>query len=95
VGARAKAEARYTRQRDRTCRACREGSYEGGGSLVGADDSLLPCGGVIRCHDDENFIMAVGEKWLGRSILWVKPTLGVDFGGVVARTTHTNDVNVA
>jgi hypothetical protein len=48
---RAKAEARYTpRLRDRTCRACREGSCEGGGSLVGADDGLLPCGGDTRCQ---------------------------------------------
>ncbi len=80
----------YTRQRDRTCRACREGSYAGGGSLVGADEGLLPCGRVTRCHDNENFIMAAGAKWLGRLIFWVKPTLGVDFGDVVARTTHTN-----
>jgi len=80
----------YTRRRNCTCRACREGSYEGGGSLVGADDGLLPSGGVTRCHDDENFIMAAGAKWLGRSIFVGKTNLGVDFGDVVARTTHAN-----
>jgi len=43
---RAEAEARDTpRRRDRRCRACREGSWEGGGSLVGAGDSVVPCGG--------------------------------------------------
>jgi hypothetical protein len=43
---RADAEARYTpRRRDRRYRACREGSWEGGGSLVGAGDSVVPCGG--------------------------------------------------
>ncbi len=61
-----------------------------GGNLVGADDGLLPCGGVTRCHDDENFITAAGAKWLGRSIFAGKTNLGVDFGDVVARTTHAN-----
>jgi len=69
----------YTRRRNRTCRACREGSYEGGGSLVGADDGLLPCGGVTRCHNDENFIMAAGAKWLGRSIFVGITNLGGRF----------------
>ena len=69
----------YTRRRDCTCRACREGSYQGGGSLVGADEGLLPCGGVTWCHDDENFIMAAGEKWLGRSIFVCKTNLGGRF----------------
>ena len=50
-----------------------------GGSLVGADDGLLPCGGVTRCHDDENFIMAAGAKWLGRSIFVGKTNLGGRF----------------
>jgi hypothetical protein len=41
-----KAEAQNTpRRRDRRHRACREGSWDGGGSLVGAGDSVLPCGG--------------------------------------------------
>jgi hypothetical protein len=42
-----KAEARNTpRRRDRRHRACREGSWEGGGGLVGAGDSVVPsCGG--------------------------------------------------
>jgi hypothetical protein len=69
----------YTCRRDCTCRTCREGSYKGGGSLVGADDGLLPCGGVTRCHDDENFIMAVWAKWLGRSIFVGKTNLGGRF----------------
>ena len=43
---RAEAETRYTpRRRDRRSRARREGSWEGGGSLVGAGDSVVPCGG--------------------------------------------------
>jgi hypothetical protein len=79
VGGCAKAEARYTRRRDRTCRACWEGSYEGGGNLVGADDGLLSCGGVTRCHNDENFIMAAGAKWLDRSIFVGKTNLGGKF----------------
>ncbi len=41
-----------------------------------------------RRHDDENFIMAAGENGCAGRFLWVKPTLGVDFGDVVARTTH-------
>jgi len=32
-----------------------------GGELVGADNSLLPCGGVTRCQDDEKFIMAASK----------------------------------
>jgi len=41
-----KAEARNTpRRRDRRHRACREGSWDEEGSLVGAGDSVLPCGG--------------------------------------------------
>jgi hypothetical protein len=42
-----KAEAQNTpRRRDRRHRVCQEGScWEGGGSLVGAGDSVLPCGG--------------------------------------------------
>ena len=69
----------YTHRRDHTCRACWEGSYEGGGSLVGVDNGLLPCGGVTRCHNDENFIMAAGAKWLGRSIFVGKTNLGGKF----------------
>ena len=76
MGGCGKAEAQYTRRRNCTCRACWEGSYEGGGSLVGADDGLLPCGGVTRCRDDENFIMAAGAKWLGRSFFVDKTNLG-------------------
>jgi len=30
---------------DHRCRACREGSWGGGRSLVGADNSVVPCGG--------------------------------------------------
>ena len=49
---RADAEARYTpRRRDRRYRACREGSWEGGGSLVGAGDSVVPCGGHDASDD--------------------------------------------
>jgi len=77
----------YTRRRDRTCRACWEGSYEGGGSLVGVADGLLPCRGVTRCHDDENLIMAVGAKWLGRSIFVGKTNLG----GRFRRRSGTHD----
>ena len=43
---RAEAEARYTpHRRNRRYRACWEGSWEGEGSLVGAGDSVVPCGG--------------------------------------------------
>jgi len=63
----------YTRRRDRTCRACQEGSYEAGGSLVGADDGLLPSRGVTRCHDDENFggqFPLDALRW--KSAIWVR-----------------------
>ena len=41
-----KAEARNTpRRRDLRHRACQEGSWEGGGSLVGAGDIVVPCVG--------------------------------------------------
>ena len=52
------------------------GLMKGGGSLVGADDGLLPCGGGTTCRDDENFIMAAGAKWLGRSFFVDKTNLG-------------------
>jgi hypothetical protein len=32
-------------------RACREGSWEGGGSLVGEGGSVVPWGGDATCHD--------------------------------------------
>jgi hypothetical protein len=60
-----------------------KGLTKGGGVLLGWTI-------VTRCHDDENFIMAAGGKWLCRSIFVGKPTLGVDFGNVVAGTTHAN-----
>ena len=31
--------------------ACQEGSWEGGGSLVGVGDSVVPWGGDATCHD--------------------------------------------
>jgi hypothetical protein len=34
---------------------------------------------VTRCHDDENFIMAAGGKWLCRSIFVGKTDLGGRF----------------
>ena len=51
---RADAEARYTpRRRDRRYRACREGSWEGGGVLLArATASCLV--EDTRCHDDGN-----------------------------------------
>ena len=67
------------RKRDTPADAIARGLTKGGGSLVGADDGLLSCGGVTRCHDDENFIMAAGAKWLGRSIFVGKTNLGGRF----------------
>ena len=88
---RAKAEVQYTpRRRNHRCRACREGSYDWGGSLVGADDSLFPCGGDTTCHNDGNCIIMAWEKCLWGQFLEVKPTWGVDFGNVVVRTSHAN-----
>ena len=80
VGGRAKAEVQYTTA-DVIARAGRvgRGLTKGGGILVRVDASLLPCGGVTRCHDDENFIMAAGAKWLGRSIFVGKTNLGGRF----------------
>ena len=46
------AQARYTpHRRTHRHRACREGSWEGGGSLVAAGDSVVPWGGDAACHD--------------------------------------------
>ena len=46
------AEAQNTPcQRDRRCRACQEGSWEGGGSLVGVNDNVMPCGGHDASDD--------------------------------------------
>ena len=91
MGGRAKAEASAIHLPTRShVQGMLGGVLRRGGSLVGADDSLLPCGGVTRCHSDENFIMVVGAKWLGRLIFVVKPTLGVDFGNVVAPMAHAN-----
>jgi len=43
---RAEAEAQYApRRRNSRYRAHREGSWEGGGSLVDVGDSIVPCGG--------------------------------------------------
>jgi len=60
------------------------GVLQRGGSLVGVDNGLLPCGGVTRCHDDENFIIAAGPKWLGRSIFVGKTNLGGTWGSISA-----------
>ncbi len=62
----AEAEAGNTpRQRDRRHRACQKGSWEGGGSLVGAGDSIVPWGGDATCHDGvvqfTVFLVAVGQ----------------------------------
>jgi len=79
VGGRAKAEAGNT-PANAIAHAGRVGrGLTKGGSLVGADDGLLPCGRVTRCHDDENFIMAAGAKWLGRLIFVGKTNLGGRF----------------
>ena len=44
--------AQYTPHRcTRRHRACWEGSWEGGGSLVGAGDSVVPWGGDATCQD--------------------------------------------
>jgi len=49
---RAEAQARYTpRRRTRRHRTSREGSWGGGGSIVGAGDSVVPWGGDVTCHD--------------------------------------------
>jgi len=49
---RAEAEARDTpRRHNRRCGACWEGSWEGGGSLVGASDSVVPWGGDATCQE--------------------------------------------
>jgi hypothetical protein len=45
-----------------------------------------------RTHDGEKnplFFLGGGNGCAGQ-FLWVKPTLGVDFGNVVAGTTHAN-----
>jgi len=50
----AEAQARYTPCRS-MCRhmACWEGSWEGGGSLVGTGDSVVPCGGHDASDDEK------------------------------------------
>ena len=83
-----KREARYTpRQQNRRCRACWEGSYEGGGSLVGANDSSFPCGGVTIME------IASSLRWkntCGGQFLEGKTMFEMDFGDVVARTSNSN-----
>mgnify|MGYP006954592685 FL=1 len=62
---------------------------KGGGVLLGrATASFLV--EDTRRHDDENFIMAAGGNGCAGRFLWVKPTLGVNFGDVVACTSHAN-----
>jgi len=39
------------RRSDRRHRACQEGSWEGGGSLVGTGNSVVPCGGKDASDD--------------------------------------------
>ena len=38
------------------------GVLQGGGGLVGVDDSNIPRGGVTRCHDDGN-----SSSWHGKN----------------------------
>jgi hypothetical protein len=52
---------------------------KGGGSLVGADDSLFPCGGDTTCHNDGNCIIVAWEKCLWGSIFGGKTNVGCGF----------------
>jgi hypothetical protein len=55
------------------------GLTKGGGSLVGAEDSLFPCGGDTTCHNDGNCIIVAWEKCLCRSIFGGKTNVGSGF----------------
>jgi len=62
-------------RRNRTCRACREGSCEGGGVLLGWTTAYY----LVKGTQGVNCIVAAGGKWLGRSIFVVKTNLGGRF----------------
>ena len=84
-----KAEAKNTpRRRNRRHRACREGSWDGGGSLVGA--GTVSC--LVEdttCQRDGNVIVGVSFLVAGGSIVtpWERQT--PNFGNVVARANNT------
>jgi hypothetical protein len=61
----------------------RRGLAKGGGVLLGWTTAYY----LVKGTQGVNCIVAAGEKC---RFLWVKPTLGEDFGDVVARTTHAN-----
>ena len=88
---RTKAEVRYTpRRRNHRYRACWEGSYKGGGVLLGRTTAYFLVEETQRVT-----MMEIASSWCGKNaydgrFLEVKPTLGVDFGNVVARTSHAN-----
>ena len=60
------------RRRNRTCRACREGSCEGGGVLLGWTTAYY----LVKGTQGVNCIVAAGEKWLSRLIFVGKTNLG-------------------
>ena len=57
----------------------KRGLTKGGGSLVREDDSLFPCGGVTRCHDDGNCIIVAWEKCVLGSIFGGKTNAGFEY----------------
>ena len=61
-----------------------------GGEVLLARATALFLVEDTRRHKDENFIMAAGGNGCVGQFLWVKPTLGGDFGDVVACTSHAN-----
>ncbi len=62
------------------------GLVKGGGVLLGRTRAYY----LVEGTQGVNCIIAVGEKWLCRSIFVGKTDLGCGFGHVVARTTHAN-----
>jgi hypothetical protein len=60
------------------------GLAKGGGGLLGWTTTYY----LVKGTQGVNCIVVAGEKWLSRSIFVGKTNLGVDFGDVVARTTH-------
>ncbi len=62
------------------------GLAKGGGVLLGWTTGYYP----VKESQGVTTSWRRGENGCAGRFLWVKPTLGVDFGDVVAHTTHAN-----
>ncbi len=70
-------------------RACWEGSWEGGGSLIGTGDSVVPWGGDATCQCDGNVIVVASFLVAGGSIFNLCEHQTPTFCDVVACASDT------